>query len=520
MPFTLSRTRRPSSSRSIVDVVKSKIHASQKRDPNATCDTHLPAEILSYIFILASETDPTFPVTASHVCRAWRELALHTPSLWRHINLDGRIRLWTEFVRRAKTCTLDIQLSSNNNIPTHLHSTSPLRTYRRHYLDAQSAQWYMHSMIPYISRWRSLSIDFHHYAPYLWNAALTPCCGYTHTVHAPYLEKLVLIHPYNEDTKEFTLFGGYTPYLRSVIVHGVRLTWLPSLFGNLTMLDYTHHGFTRGHDAASELLFMVQISSRLKDLRLSFPSNMKNAPRLSPASYTFPEPFPKETSYLLRDLQSLTLKIPGTEIASALIHFIAHISVPNLRILRLISTTTMNDITCSSSSSLPRIYPNRLTHAHHAPPGPETSSRLRQILKALPRLSVLHTLEVENGWLTDPRFIYSFLHMLPRLRHLILRGPCISNLFMLDLSEVLRARVAKMYGIDVVELDHCDGISGETLVEAVKRRLAGRPGEMRCVRSIHVKDCAGVDPRRLRKLKSFDVSIRVWQKDSEVQCRR
>lgn len=470
-------------------------HSSKSRKPLHRHDPQvplhifdLPAELLCHIFILGASVDPLLPIRVSHVCHGWRTLALNTPALWRRIDLDARLRMWLERVHRARACTLDIVLASRN-------SSTP-RTLTRRYLDAQSVRLYVHCMVPYIHQWRSLTIEFQHYAPYLWNAALSSCCGRGQAVYAPHLEEMSLIYPHNDDSKEFVLFGGYAPCLRAVTVHGIRLTWLPSIFGNLTSLHYTHHGFTRGVDAATELLYMIQISNRLQDLRISFPQ----AP-VPAATLTHPTPFPADEAAHLPYLTTLEIRIERSEIPSALIHLLAHLSIPAVQTLCLLAPT--------STIRSPRAV--------------DIASRLRQLLKALPRLYSLHRLEVEHTWLSDPRFIFAVLHVVPNLKVLTLRGTQVTNPFFLDLSEILRARLRSSitYGsaliLDNIELDRCGAITAGAVADAVKHRLGGNPP---CVQAIHVKEGVSVDVAVLRRVKHMNVRVRVWQKGEEIELAR
>lgn len=446
----------------------------------------LPPELLSYIFLLGADIDPMIPIRVSHVCRGWRNLALYTPALWRRISLDARLRMWMERVHRARACTLDIVLASRMNVVS--------RTLTRRYLDAQSVQLYMHCMVPYIHQWRSLTIEFQHYAPYLWNAALSSCCDRGQAVHALQLEEMSLIYPHNDDSKEFVLFGGYAPRLRAVTVHGIRLTWLPTVFGNLTFLDYTHHGFTRSSDAAAELLYMLQVSNRLQDLRVSFTSTPA-------ATRAYPTPFPADESAHLPYLTSLEVRIDGSDIPSALVHFMAHLSIPATQTLRLLAPTSVL----------------------RSPRTADITVRLRQLLKALPRLYALRHLEVEHTWLSDPRFIFAILHVVPNLKHLTLRGSHVTNPFFFDLGEILRARFRSSvsYGtplvLDVIELDRCDTITAGALADAVKHRLGGNPS---CIHQIYVRECISVDVAALRRVKHMNVRVRVWQKGEEVELVR
>ncbi|KAH9949830.1 hypothetical protein B0H21DRAFT_777083 [Amylocystis lapponica] len=333
------------------------------------------------------------PITVSHVCRFWRDLALHTPTLWRRVTLDWRLRMWAHRIHRARACTLDIQL---------LPRYSP-RTRRTEVLDVHAVQLYMHVVTPHIPRWRSLEIRFYSYSPYLWNAALSTCCGYTPALHATALRELSLIYPSNDDTKEFTLFNGYAPRLRRATLWGVRLTWLPSLFENLTFLDYTHHGFTHGHDAAYEVIRMLQVSARLHELRLAFPwrsSAARGRPRRPPA----------------------------------LLLVLLHLAPRALRTLRLLAR-------------------------------PGALPRARTALRALPDLPLLEQLQVQHAWL-DTRLVFPLLHSLPRLRHLALCGAAVTGAFLRGLAEVLRARRAAGR-LGVLELVGCEGVDAEAVVGLV-----------------------------------------------------
>ncbi|TFK52242.1 hypothetical protein OE88DRAFT_1734270 [Heliocybe sulcata] len=298
-------------------------HSSRKAHISRRIHT-LPPELLAHIFVLGTENNTMFPVTLSHVCSTWRRLALSTPSLWRRIVLDHRTDMWQERIRRAKACSLDIQLSSR--IYREVESG---RLVRHQVLDFYNVHWYMDVANPWIHRWRTFEVIFHDYAPWLWNAALAECCTKNPFLSAPALEELVLVHPHNDDTKEFLLFGGRAPRLRRVALNGIRLAWLPSLFANLTVLDYTHHGFTVGSTAVTEVLSMLSVSSSLSELRVSFPSRMRlvAASPLDRRAITLP--------YLSR----LVLRVQTPDIPVELLLVATHLITPSLRSLHLLDDT-------------------------------------------------------------------------------------------------------------------------------------------------------------------------------------
>ena len=423
----------------------------------------LPAELLAHVFVLGSEDDCMVPVVVSHVCRAWRALALHTPSLWRRIVLDGRSDMWRQRIVRAKACTLDIRLTPH---PQEFADITVVPI-----LDAYTVMRCMSAVTPLIPRWRSLDIQFDAYSPQLWNAALSACCV---QVHAPALQELILVYPGNDDMREFALFDGSAPRLRKVTLRGIRLTWIPSLFQDLTYLDYTHHGFTRGQDAAAEVLTMLRISSRLHELRLSFPWR-GDAHAVSAASIPL--------TVALARLTTLGLSVEGPEIPAALLTVLAHISCPALRTLRLYSTYPFHR---------PSLFP-----------------RLRNVSRVLPPLPALEVLHIEHGWL-DPRFVFPLLLSLPRLRHLALKGVRVTGPFLLGLMENLSARrthLSVASRLKVLEVIGCDMLNAEDVVHAFRLR----PGWSRHgIETILIRDCSGIGPAAIGKLAGLGMEVRIW----------
>lgn len=124
-----------------------------------------------------------------------------------------------------------------------------------------------------ISRWRSFAIRVDGYTPLLWNATLSELCrGPTQQpLQVSLLESLTLLYPGNDDDKEFHLFGGSAPVLRTVNIYNIRLRWTEALFQNLVSLTYAHHGFSEGCEAADEVLKFLKALPRLKSLDVRFP---------------------------------------------------------------------------------------------------------------------------------------------------------------------------------------------------------------------------------------------------------
>ena len=297
----------------------------------------LPPELLVHVFALGSVDNVMFPILVSHVCHSWRAIALHARSLWRRVSLNpgSNVYMWKERIRRARLCTLDVILAS------YPHS--------RALYDIDRVALQMHLLAPHFSALRSLDIRFNSNAPYLWNAALGPFCRSTSylwdhrspnpgdrsfncAVEAPKLESLTLRHPQNDDIKEFSLFGGFAPKLTRVTLEGVRLTWLPELFGNLSFLDYTHHGFSRGEVAVDEILSMLRVSSRIRELKLCICHKATTLQALH-----LRRPLIGDDDVALPFLESLSLRVDNkdSDIPSELITIVSRLSVPELKNLCL-----------------------------------------------------------------------------------------------------------------------------------------------------------------------------------------
>ncbi|KAI8978851.1 hypothetical protein BD414DRAFT_538760 [Trametes punicea] len=514
MPFSFKRSRQDEPAafpRSILDAVKA-FYATERREPqykpkhrkrtdrddrktaaHTTRHQHathshtraparhahrimqLPAEVLAHIFVLGAEEDVMFPVIVSHVCRAWRYVALHTPALWRRITLDGSLTMWSQRIQRAKACTLDIQLS-------------PLVP-MSHLAYFNYVQLCMHVVLPYIQRWRSLEVRFVGYAPFLWNAALSGCCGHSSTIEAPQLRELTLVYPENDDTKEYLLFNGYAPRLRRATIQGIRLAWSPSLFQNLTYLDYTHHGFTRGAQAASEVLYMLQVSSALQQLRLSFPWRGDTASR-----YALSASFSKAVH--LPRLRKLALHVDGPDIPPALTYTLPHLSLPVLRSMYLVS------------------HPAARQHSRQMDP---VFLHLRTLLKAMPRLPALSHLHVAHGWLEE-RFVASLLALLPYpgAPHLTLtlEGPHVTHPF---LCNALRGAGRRIRALALVR---CDKLTAQGLMD-VLNRLSGTHLQTATLvyptfTSLYIRDCPALDWRSLQWLTTMGVVLKVWEDGHEV----
>lgn len=342
----------------------------------------LPIELLSHIFVLGAEDDPHLPLSVSQVCRSWRHVALSTPSLWRRIVLSPHEYMWRERIRRARACTLDIEL-----LPTALAPIRPrpLHYYPRRHLDFYSVQWLMQIALPHLHRWRSLDVIFMEQSPYLLNAALSFLADLP---SPPSLREITLIHRLNEDPQPFTLFNGYAPSLRKLVMDGLRVALFPDMFVNLTYLDYTHHRFSTGSEAIHEILSLLALCPKLISLRLLFPHQFTN---LTSVYHKPPRPNSRISLPSLSQLQ-LALDPNSPDIPYELALLLTHLSTSVLHTLKFMD-------------------PGR-----RQVPFPNLKSFFW--MYAIPRS--LRFIHIEGGWF-DPGMVDPIVQSLPRLRKVIVR---------------------------------------------------------------------------------------------------
>ncbi|KIY71549.1 hypothetical protein CYLTODRAFT_390247 [Cylindrobasidium torrendii FP15055 ss-10] len=104
----------------------------------------LPCELLIEIFIACACADPLSPLILEQVCRQWTEVANTTPHVWQHISLDDwkcslpMLHMQTDrWLRRSSPLPFDVHI--------HLFAIDNLLPLLAPFL-------------PYINRWRSISI--------------------------------------------------------------------------------------------------------------------------------------------------------------------------------------------------------------------------------------------------------------------------------------------------------------------------------------------------------------------------
>ncbi|TBU23258.1 hypothetical protein BD311DRAFT_731651 [Dichomitus squalens] len=210
----------------------------------------LPVELLTRIFQLGVDSQPapddrdpcelTFEVTISHVCRHWRNVALHTPHLWTTIHFRT-----TPHMTRGNT-----YLARNARLPIDIYVDTCSEDAYAHRQDLLFREQFIpvfNIVLPHIDRWRELHLKVADLECKAGARKVLNTCG-----SAPILRTLQLWHVQNWQTPErlFTaigpppvvVFAGHLPSLKHIILQGVNLPWVNSPFlRNLTSIEYALH---------------------------------------------------------------------------------------------------------------------------------------------------------------------------------------------------------------------------------------------------------------------------------------
>jgi hypothetical protein len=121
-----------------VDAAKQLLHSQLARRNTLVPISLLPPEVLARVFHLLVLNDTLGPITATHVCRFWRQVALDDSSLWAKISsIMINPKLFSEMLVRAKNAPLDIHICLRSRsgrevlriFPPHLSHTRTLRLY-------------------------------------------------------------------------------------------------------------------------------------------------------------------------------------------------------------------------------------------------------------------------------------------------------------------------------------------------------------------------------------------------------
>lgn len=207
--------------------------------------------------------------TLAQVCKTWRDVVIHSPQLWTHIDLSRPKAEWNLALKLSQDSLLDIQARMADQ-------------------PVDEDDWWTISSHAYGSRWRSLDLDAE------WSDALESLQRH----HAPNLTSLRLrLPPKNSALVMDYIFAKGAPKLVDVEMETVALDyWAPTCFTHLRKLNL--HNIRNYGPSVEMLMEVLQASPKLESLRL-FRIRFGS-------SYGLAEPPVKTELLYLKDLELVT----------------------------------------------------------------------------------------------------------------------------------------------------------------------------------------------------------------------
>lgn len=217
----------------------------------AAPNNRLPPEMLVAIFVQLSKQklpssackDSYFVqdlVSATHVCRFWRQVAINAPELWTEITMRN-VEAIKVFLERSSELPLNVDLrlasediaETNNNI--------------------------LDTLVLHTHRFRQLSCHVQQGSNYKASIPFTK--------PAPLLERLAIHHLLG--AHEILLFDDQAPRLRGLVMVSKGL-WLQNQLGNLTSLDLTLSHDMQKHSEFLPFFDMLRRCPVLEEMFLSW----------------------------------------------------------------------------------------------------------------------------------------------------------------------------------------------------------------------------------------------------------
>ncbi|KAH9936311.1 uncharacterized protein B0H18DRAFT_319726 [Fomitopsis serialis] len=198
------------------------------------------------------EEKPPLEVTASHVCKLWRDVTIDTPALWSTLTFaEGPPYTKSAiYLERSKGAPLDLSIDvTKDDDDEETDLNNPVPALAELMVCSDELEAILQLIIPHVWHWRSLELMVSEYI--LMQSALDQMGACT---SAPMLEVLHLYHyedseegeetfvPAKFKAQDFVLFHGNAPKLTHVALWGVHLDWAASTFlSGLVELELAYH---------------------------------------------------------------------------------------------------------------------------------------------------------------------------------------------------------------------------------------------------------------------------------------
>ncbi|KAJ6568823.1 hypothetical protein B0H19DRAFT_938022 [Mycena capillaripes] len=217
----------------------------------------LPNEVLPSIFAFAIENQPTeeytsstvSPITISHTCRRWQQIALETGSLWTNIVLtfpasEKQLTRTSIWLSRSTTYPLNILLDFRD--PDWDWEEEETHEFR--WADMEAV---LLLLLPAAARWRTVDLLTDTWAPIfvflLHTRTVGPTLNRLERLHLArcnaYFARRGQVFEPSVLGQHLPLFGGedaVVPRLREVTLTGVHIQWSAAPLANLTKLEFKY----------------------------------------------------------------------------------------------------------------------------------------------------------------------------------------------------------------------------------------------------------------------------------------
>ncbi|KAF8234794.1 hypothetical protein L208DRAFT_1393456 [Tricholoma matsutake] len=214
--------------------------------------SRLPNELLSYIFLTAThhfedryEAILT-PITISHVCSRWREVAISAGGLWTNLILTfptcrSQLSRTMTWLSRSEPYPIDILLD--------FRDPSWDWDENSHGFHWQDMEAIVRPFLTHVKRWCHVELLTDTWAPiftFLWYTRRVESAPLLRSIslsrcNAYFASRGAIFHPV-QLKEPIPLFGGLAlEALRNVSLAGVHLDWARSSLRNLTSLEFKYH---------------------------------------------------------------------------------------------------------------------------------------------------------------------------------------------------------------------------------------------------------------------------------------
>lgn len=220
---------------------------------NSSTTIHdLSVEIISFIFLIATHhfEDPfesvLLPITVSHVCSRWRDVAIWTRGLWTSI-------VFTFPICRSQLSRSMTWLSRSHPFPIDifLDFRDPSWAWEEdvHRFQLKHMAPILETLLAHVKRWRHFELLTDTWAPiyfFLWNIRTVEAAPLLRSLslsrcNAYFASKRAIFEPVQLQDP-IPLFGGLAlDALRDVSLVGVHVDWDRSSLRNLSSLEFKYH---------------------------------------------------------------------------------------------------------------------------------------------------------------------------------------------------------------------------------------------------------------------------------------